>query len=426
MEWTGNLNIEKLAPLAEKLFAEIRKLSRDGIGVTRDAYGSGESAAADYLRGFALDEGLCVRTDSAANLQFALPATASGTPAIWIGSHLDSVPQGGNFDGLAGIVAGLLCLIAQQQSAQHGSLPLKVVAFRGEESAWFGKAYLGSSAMLGKLSAQDLSRPHRTSGEPLATCMHLAGADVDTLRSGRPLFDKAQMRAYLELHIEQGPVMTARGLPLCVVSGIRGNFRHNRVVCVGEAGHSGAIPRWLRHDAVFAVSDLIARLDVRWSALLEMGRDLVVTVGVISTDAAEHSISRIPGSVTFSFELRSNDRDTLNDFYQVFREECQAVSAARGVRFEFDDLIEAAPATMSREVSEALTRACAQRAVPFDLIPSGAGHDAAVFANAGIPCGMLFIRNEHGSHNPREAMEMNDFMLGVRALADAASDLAKA
>ena len=417
------MEILELKPVAEQLFEDIRELSSDGVGVTRDSYGAGETAAAAYLRDFALRHGLDAQADRAANLVFRLPQADAGAAATWVGSHLDSVPQGGNFDGMAGIVAGLLCQLRQKRTGRHSRVPLQVVGFRGEESAWFGKAYMGSGALLGKLSADDLALAHRHSGASLAACMAAAGADVEAIRAQAPLLDKAKVHAYLELHIEQGPVMVARGLPVAVVPGIRGNVRHNRIQCVGEAGHSGAVPRWLRKDAMFAVAELITRLDEHWRVLLERGIDLVVTTGVVSTCPQAHAISRIPGMVNFSFEARSKSVETLEGFYQLLRTECKAIARDRGVRFEFDRRIESAPATMDGRVCELLTQACRQRDLPVEQVPSGAGHDASLFANAGIPTGMLFVRNEHGSHNPDEAMDIDDFLLGVQVLDDTITSL---
>ncbi|MGO4576478.1 Zn-dependent hydrolase [Cupriavidus sp. 2TAF22] len=411
------MDIEELKPLAQTLFDDIRALSSDGVGVTRDSYGAGETAAADYLRAFAQREGLHVEADGAANLVFRLGGAASDAPAAWVGSHLDSVPQGGNFDGMAGIVAGLLCLVAQQRAGRASPVPLNVIGFRGEESAWFGKAYMGSGAALGKLSADDLALRHRQHGRTMAECMAALGADMEAIRAQQPLFDRARARAYLELHIEQGPVMVARGLPLAVVPGIRGNVRHNRIACLGEAGHSGAVPRWLRKDAMFAVAELIVRLDEHWRVLLERGIDLVVTTGVVTTSPEAHSVSRIPGTVSFSFEARSKSVETLEGFYQLMRTECKAIARDRGVRFDFDRRVDSAPATMDAGLSELLAQQCRAQGTPFEMVASGAGHDASLFANAGIPTGMLFIRNEHGSHNPDEAMDLDDFMLGVGVLA---------
>ncbi len=410
------MDILELRPVAEMLFSKIRELSFDGVGVTRESYGKGESIAADFLRDFARQQGLEVSDDRAANLRFRLPSEAIDEPSIWCGSHLDSVPQGGNYDGLAGVVAGLLCLLAQQGSGKRSPIPLQVIGFRGEESAWFGKAYTGSSALFGQLDADDLALCQRNTGETLASCMQRVGADIEAIARQEVLFDKSRVRAFLELHIEQGPVMVARKLPLAVVSGIRGNVRHNAIQCIGAAGHSGAVPRWLRRDAMFAVADLIMRLDEHWSDLLERGTDLVLTTGMVSTNPAEHAVTRIPSHVRFSFEVRSRSIDTLEAFYQLMRAECTAISRERQVRFEFDRRLLTNPATMDGDLCKLLSQACTRQGTVFEVTPSGAGHDASLFANAGIPSGMLFIRNQNGSHNPEEAMELDDFMLGVQAL----------
>jgi len=410
------MNLTELHPIAEKIFDDVRALSFDGVGVTRESYGAGETATADYLRAFASGHGLEHADDRAANVVFRQPGGDAAGPVVWTGSHIDSVPQGGNFDGLAGVVAGLLCLVDRQRSGRAAPLPLEVVAFRGEESAWFGKAYMGSGALFGKMTPADLELKQRTSGETLAACMARAGADVDAIRAQQPLFDLKRVKAYLELHIEQGPVMVARELPLAVVSGIRGNVRHNRVLCHGDAQHSGVVPRWLRHDAMFAVADLIMRIDDHWRVLLERGTDLVVTTGIVGTDPAEHSISRIPGLVSFSLEARSRSRDTLEAFYQLVQAECSAIARERGVRFEFDRRLLSEPATMDPAICAMLALACAEQGVAHDTIPSGAGHDASLFANAGIASGMLFVRNQNGSHNPHEAMDLDDFMRGVAVM----------
>lgn len=410
------MELNALAPLAEQLFTDLRRLGNDGVGITRDSYGDGENAAAAYLTEWAGHQGLTVTRDRAANLVFALPEDDGHTPATWIGSHLDSVPQGGNYDGLAGIVAGLLCLVEQKRSQRHTATPVRVLALRGEESAWFGRAYMGSSALFGKLTDADLAMPHRSHGRALGECMAQAGADVDAIREGETLFDASRAKAWLELHIEQGPVMIARSMPVAIVPGIRGNVRHNRVTCVGEAGHSGAVPRWLRHDAMFAVADLITRLDEHWRALLERGIDMVVTTGIVGTDPAEHAISRIPGKVDFSLEVRSQSLDTLDVFYELMRTECRAIERDRGVKFIFDRRLASAPAVMDKHVSSLLEDACRALDLPQERVPSGAGHDAAIFANAGIPSGMVFVRNANGSHNPAESMELDDFMLGVQVM----------
>jgi N-carbamoyl-L-amino-acid hydrolase len=219
-------------------------------------------------------------------------------------------------------------------------------------------------------------------------------------------------------------VLVARDLPLAIVTGIRGNIRHRAVECLGEAGHSGAVPRWLRHDAVFGMCELISHLDSHWRTLLERGHDLVITSGIVSTDPKVNAIARIPESVRFAFELRSQSKATLDDAYDLFMTECAAVSRERGVAFRFDDKVEADGAMMDKGWVERLAASAAALGLPSETIPSGAGHDAAVFANAGVPSAMVFVRNQHGSHNSREAMELPDLIAGIDVMHAAVRDAA--
>lgn len=410
--------------LAEGLFAALRAATGDGVGITRESFGAGESLALDIVEARAQALGLATERDAGANLVVTLEGHEPDLPFLACGSHLDSVPQGGNFDGAAGCIAGLAVLAGFRADGVRPRRTLKLFCLRGEESAWFGRAYMGSNALFGRLTHDDLKAPHAVTGRPLADAMRDVGADMTRIARGEPLIDAGRIAAWLELHIEQGPVLVARGLPVGIVTGIRGNLRHQVVECVGEAGHSGAVPRWLRRDAVFASAELITHLDRHWRTLLERGRDLVVTSGIVGTDAAEHAIARIPGLVRFSFEIRSQSRETLEAFYDLFISECRSIGEERGVEFRLDRLMESAPAAMDQGWIERLRAAARALGLPDEPIPSGAGHDAAVFANAGVPSAMIFVRNEHGSHNPHEAMAIDDFLAGVTVMRQALAEAA--
>jgi N-carbamoyl-L-amino-acid hydrolase len=399
--------------LAVQIFDELRAKTFDGVGITRECYAEGEGIAIDVFRGIAESHGLNCSVDAAANIEISLPGDDGSQPALIVASHADSVPHGGNYDGAAGVVAGLLCLLRLREDGTMPRHPVRLMILRGEESAFYGRANIGSRALFGGLAARDLEAKCRGGGRTLCEALKSVGADVERIQNGETLFDIGRARAYLELHIEQGPVMVARGLPTAVVSGIRGNVRHRDILCRGEAGHSGTVPRWLRRDAVFAVSDLLMRLDEHWTRLLERGLDLVITTGIIGTNADQHAISRIPEELHFSFEVRSQSHDTLEAFYELFRSECRAVSDQRRVKFEFDDRVYTEPAKMDEGIVRKLVQASEKLGLPAEVIASGAGHDAAVFANAGIPSGMIFVRNANGSHNPHEAMDVDDFMKGV-------------
>src|ERR1035437_5806114 len=311
--------------MADKLFDELRVRTGDGRGIPRECYAEGEQAALDLVHETA--EAHCLKDsyDKAANILITLPDDDGKKPAIILGSHADSVPQGGNFAGGAGVVAGLLCLIRLLNERPSAPSPVRVLIMRGEESAYYGRANIGSRAIFGLLLPTDLDAKRRGNGRTLREALQGAGADIGAIAEGTHLFANKFTSAYLELHIEQGPVMVARELPTAIVTGIRGNLRHRRLVCRGEAGHSGTVPRWLRRDAVFAVSDLLMRLAEHWNRLLERGLDLVITIGVCGTDTERHAISRIPAEVYFSFEVRSQSYETLVGFYELFRSECRQV-----------------------------------------------------------------------------------------------------
>src|SRR5687768_4818131 len=219
------------------MFEAVRKVSAARLGVTRPSYSEVETRAMQVIASHATSLGLTTSYDAAANLVVALPAAIPDAPqvkpAYWMGSHLDSVPEGGNYDGLAGVVAGVLCLAKARRLGVALQRPLAVIGLRGEESAWFGKPYLGSYALFGKLTARDLERKHRDSGRPLGEYLEEVGADVNRIAAGEPLVEPRALGGWLELHIEQGPIMVARDAPVGVVTGIRGNLRHLAARCVG-------------------------------------------------------------------------------------------------------------------------------------------------------------------------------------------------
>lgn len=423
---TRFLPVEGDQALAERLFRELRADSDDGVGVTRATYGPGETRAIARIEATARTLGLTTARDAAANLSVSLPGADPTLPVVATGSHLDSVPQGGNFDGAAGVIAGLLALAAVARRPRPPRRGLQLWVLRGEESAWFGRCYLGSSALLGAFDPDWLDARHRDDGRALRDWMREAGADPDLVVAGAAGVAPGAVAAFLELHIEQGPVMVHRGWPVALVTGIRGNIRYPRIDAVGEAAHSGAVPRWLRRDAVMAFAELMVRLDGHWRALLEQGEDLVLTSGIVGTDPAEHAMSRVPGRIAFSLEMRSQSEATLDGFDEVVREECRRLEAERRVAFHFPPSVRSAAARMDEGVLARIAEVARCAGLSPERIASGAGHDAAIFANAGVPSAMIFVRNDRGSHNPHEAMDMADFMVGARLLAGAMLDLADA
>ncbi|MDC1356206.1 Zn-dependent hydrolase [Pseudomonadota bacterium] len=401
--------------LAITIFDDIAVLTKDRHGVSRETYGKGETDAINYLSKLAVELGLYVEVDDAANVFFSSKPIVNSRYML-IGSHMDSVPLGGNFDGLAGVLAGFLILSYLSKNKINLSLPLKVIALRGEESAWYGRNYIGSKSIFGLLTKEDLNSTHRKTGEKLSKAMQSCGVDINKIQSSISLIDKENIELFIELHIEQGPILVDRNWPAAIVTGIRGNNRHHNIICKGSAGHSGTIPRYLRKDAVFAGADLITRMDDHWNTIQQHGGDLVLTSGIFHTDSDHHAMSRIPGEIFFSFESRSQDVATLDALEALLKSECKTIERERGVKFEFDDLIKSSPAELDEVIIKNLLDAGESLGFERASLPSGAGHDAAVFANVGIKTGMIFVRNDKGSHNPYEAMDIKDFMAGLSIL----------
>lgn len=412
-ENTGNFDI---CDMAARLFDEVAALSRDVEGVSRPAFSRTETDTLEHLLDFARQEGLVATWDAGNNLVFSLPEHANSEHFVLIGSHVDSVPHGGNYDGLAGVLAGILCLVRARRERKILPQSVKVIALRGEESAWFGPCYIGSKALLGVLTHAELAAPHKGDGRVLHDHIAALGVDMERVRKGKPLIDQDTIIAYLELHIEQGPVLIERNLPAAIVSGIRGNFRYKKIACFGEAGHSGAVPLAYRHDPVLAMAELLNVLDVAWHGYVADGRDLVVTSGMVSTDQKKHALSRIPDNVEFSLDVRSQDHAMLSTMHDVLMAHVRRIENERNVRFDLGPALWTSPALCSKAVVEALCKGANAAGIRPEIIPSGGGHDAAVFAGQGVPSGMIFVRNRNGSHNPQEAMDIEDFAVATSIL----------
>lgn len=401
--------------LAVRLFAELAERTRAAPGFTRPTYGEGEQIAHDIVRRAGEALGLAAETDAAGNLYLTLRGSGRGKP-ILIGSHLDTVPHGGNYDGAAGVIAGLAAAAGFVRAGVAPPQDVVVMAIRGEESTWFPVSYIGSRAALGLLPAAALEARRADTGRTLADHMRDAGADPDSLRRGEQHLAPDSLGAFIEVHIEQGPVLEEQGIPLGLVTGIRGSFRHREARCLGAYGHSGAEPRRLRRDAVFAVSHLVAALDALWQEIERAGGDLTVTLGQVSTDPAQHAFSKVPGDVRFALDVRSQSTATLADMRRRLNELCRTIGEERRVAFELGPLTDTAPALMDGPLRARCASIARGLGIPALELASGAGHDAAIFANAGVPTAMLFIRNAHGSHNPDEAMTMADFAAAARVL----------
>ncbi len=402
--------------LAERLFDEFRRATHDGKGITRMSYGPGEAFAHDRVRELARELDLETAEDAGCNLYLTCRGQEPG-PAIMVGSHLDSVPAGGNYDGLAGVAMGLAVLAGFRRGGVLPRRDVTVIVTRAEESTWFPGSFIGSRAAFGRLGGDELDSLRRHGdGVRLGDAIRAAGGNPERLRAGESFLDPQQVGAFVEPHIEQGPVLLGAGVPVGIVTGIRGSVRFRSAVCRGTYAHSGATPRDARQDAVRATAELVDALDRLWEDMARAGHDLSITVGQFATDPAHHALSKVSGRVDFAVDMRSRSPETLDALRARIGELALEIGARRRVDFDLGPRSGTTPAMMSGWVQDELARAGSLEGVKTLSLACGAGHDAGIFAGMGIPSGMLFIRNENGSHNPDEHMELDDFASAARIL----------
>ncbi|MEJ1975806.1 MAG: hydantoinase/carbamoylase family amidase [Acetobacteraceae bacterium] len=407
------------------LMQAIGERTRGAVGITRPPYGAAEQLAATMTEAAAQAAGLAVHFDAFGNLHAIMPGRRPDAPAIGLGSHFDSVPEGGNFDGLAGVMSALATLAAARAAGLEPDRSLHLVGLRGEESPWYGTAYLGSRMALGHVPFAQMGVLTRyDTGRTLAD--HMLELGYAGQPPVMPVLSPAHLACWLELHIEQGPLLIERDLPIGIATAIRGNIRHPTAKCFGAWAHSAAVPRAHRQDAVMAVADLIMRIDAFWTERIALGDDnFVATIGQFSTDPAYHAMTKVPGEVAFSLNLGATIPDTMAQAKALVRDAIAEIEAQRHVRFDLGDDVGSQPMPLDAALIDALESSARDLALGSFRMPT-VGHDAGMFAKAGIPAAMVLVRNQNGSHNPAETMEQADYAAGVRVLARTALNLADA
>jgi N-carbamoyl-L-amino-acid hydrolase len=403
--------------LTERLFAKLADGSQGNPGIMRDTFGPGENFAHGVLTDFAAEAGLSVSKDFAANTYVTWHGSEPKAPRILMGSHLDSVPHGGNFDGAAGVIAGLVVIEALRSLGVEPRRDVTVMGVRAEESVWFQVSYIGSRSALGRLPDGALEAKRIDNGKSLAAHIAECGGDPEAIRRRERHLDPATIRAFLEVHIEQAPSLVESRLPLAICSGVPGNFRYPNARIVGRHDHVGT-PRRFRHDAAMAGAELAMTLDRIWEEEEKAGVPLAVTFGRFHTDASVHGMTIVPGAFAFSLDVRAYDAAVLERLEKQMLAAIVDIEKRRRVTFELGPRASAAVGPVDPAIAAALEAAAARHGIATMRLGSPASHDSAAFAESGIPIAMLFVRNEHGSHNPMEAMEIDDFLAACTVLAD--------
>ncbi|MFV0297650.1 MAG: hydantoinase/carbamoylase family amidase [Hyphomicrobiaceae bacterium] len=393
------------------LFDELRagSLDKTGPGVTRDTFGAGEQFGYGVIEAQAAAMGLERRYDHAGNLFMTRAGQDRSLPVVMMGSHIDSVAKGGNFDGAAGVVGGLVAMRVMEKLGITPAVDVSTMAIRAEESVWFQVSYIGSRAAFGVLPDGALEAPRVDTGRPLSEHMAACGADIAALRRGDASLKAENIRAWVEIHIEQAPQLIEAGRSVAIGTGVPGNFRYPEIKVHGEWAHVG-LPRRFRHDAVLAASDFAIGLDEIWKAADEAGEPMAFTIGRFGTDPAEHALTKVPGLMTFSLDVRAYDRAYLAQLEEKVKALVKRIEAVRRVKFDLGPRASADVAPSDAQVMARLTASAGQLGIETMPLASPASHDTATFTVAGVPSCMLFVRNANGSHNPYEAMEIPDFL----------------
>jgi allantoate deiminase len=355
------------------------------------------------------ETGMTVRTDPLLSVFGRYEGSRPDRPAIMIGSHIDTVVDAGRYDGALGVLAAIAVVDELARTGERLDHAVEVAAFGEEEGSRFSAHILTSSALVGDVKPALLDTKD-ADGISIREALAACGGDAKAYRSC--IRKEGDIAAYLELHIEQGPVLEAKGLALAAVTAINGSVR-SRVAVTGFAGHAGTVPMSVREDALCAASEMV--LAIEQSACAEP--DLVATVGRMRVLPGAQNV--IPGRVEFTIDMRSPSDSRRRRTHATLLAELRAIAKRRRVGVEVDTFQENAAITLDSGVIEAVSEAiaaCGQQPLQLN---SGAGHDAGIMARL-CPSGMIFVRCRDGvSHNPAESITVADADLGVRALLEA-------
>jgi beta-ureidopropionase / N-carbamoyl-L-amino-acid hydrolase len=394
----------------ERLLADLRTLAAIGGlpdgGVDRLAWSEHDLAGRRWFAERMAEAGIEARVDAAMNVFGHMPGTVG--PWVLTGSHLDSVPNGGRLDGAYGAVAALEVLRTLAESGDPLAEQLEIVGFADEEGVRFESGLIGSLALVGELDIERLRDGLDWQGVPIRQVLAGAGRDLDRMLEAQKHRDS--IKAFLELHVEQGPRMEADGIDLAVVTGIVGVHRQ-RIEVQGTQNHAGTTPFRLRHDAGRAAARAASELRE-----IVQGVDAEVVANIGSMRFHPGGVNVIPGRAQFTLEVRHLAEPVIGEAVWAFATRLERICAEEGCRSEVELLSSVPPAPMDATVLEALEHACADLGRRRAKLSSGAGHDAAVLSRH-VPSGMLFVPSVGGlSHSPQETTSDEHLVLGAQAL----------
>lgn len=391
-----------------KDFEAMAQLTAPGEGINRLAFTDADWAGRQYIIDRMTDAGLSVEIDDFGNVIGYKIGKKPDLPVVMVGSHTDSVPNGGNYDGVVGVLSAIEVIRSMTDDGYEPDHTIAVVSFMCEESGRFGNATLGSKAMRGELTLQDLHRLVDKQGISLYEALkdrNLNPDGIETMAYKRPV------KSFTEIHIEQGKVLEHEQKTIGIVTGIAAPERFY-VTIRGNADHSGATPMNLRHDALCGASKII--LGIEEIASMQEEPPVVGTVGVVEVTPGAMNV--IPGAVKLGVDIRSISKVARNSVVTLVKEFIDITAEKRGLSYTIETIAQDHPVEMHPAMIREIEEAVKSVGLEYMTMPSGAGHDAMHWAEA-IPTGMIFIPCRDGiSHNPAEFAEMDDIVTGAEVL----------
>jgi N-carbamoyl-L-amino-acid hydrolase len=391
------------------LAARLAQWSETSDGLTCTYLTPAHRAVAAELAKWMRDAGMSAEIDAAGNVAGRYRSDNPSARALILGSHYDTVRNAGRYDGRLGILAALVAIEQLHRLGRKLPFHVDVIAFSEEEGVRFSTPYIGSSAIAGKFDSSILDRCDGE-GNRMSDVMRAAGLDPKAI----PALARApqDLIGYLEVHIEQGPVLLHESLPVGIVTSIAGSVRR-RVSITGKAGHAGTVPMALRHDAAAAAAEIVLYVERRCAA----APTLVGTVGELCVPGG--AINVIPGHCELTIDIRAGDDRTRDAAASDVLAEIKRVAARRGVAIDLKDVSRGNNVPCSPRIQRLLANAVTRAGVAVRSLPSGAGHDAMQFDGV-TELGMLFVRCGNGgvSHSPLETITAEDADLAARILLD--------
>jgi hydantoinase/carbamoylase family amidase len=399
-----------------RLMRDLNAIGRIGIGsrgaVTRLVFSVKELRSRQVLIHLMRQAGLAIQIDGIGNIFGRLEGSDPKAPAVLAGSHLDTVIHGGKYDGPVGVIGALEAIRTINENKIAFRSPLEVVCFVGEESSRFGFSTLGSSLVAGEVHAKDLANAVDAQGTKLADVLSSLGIAPKKLHGLAR--DPKTLKAYLELHIEQGPILEAIGKRIGLVTSIAAPSRF-RIIFTGQADHSGTTPMEMRKDALVAAAQLIEFIEKTCRKYSSMAKGRVVgTVGAMKIEPGV--INAVPGKTELLVDIRGITAQAKDRVARRVKQEAQTIAHKRGIGVKVRTIREEDPVPLDKRLLRVTKEICDEKQLVYEIMPSGAGHDAMQMAKI-TPAGMIFIPSQRGiSHNPAEWTSPEDIALGAQLL----------